>query len=165
VPYARHGENRFRDWRRRRPLSGNIASRVRQCTLEVDGLQGSADPNITIVSGTDRVKLRSQVRFRMAPESAGIAREYLTSGQAQVLWDHDEDFVISWPSNHESMFVVEIVNVGATSKFAGLEAAHKASVNGFAFVFEASHGLAEIVAQSDLEDSPPRDLWVRSSGV
>jgi hypothetical protein len=120
-------------------------------------MPNAPDPELTQLSGPHRVKLRSQVRFKMAPESAELAKRYRHSGHAQVLWDHNDDYVVSWPSKREGMYVVEIVNTGAPSEIVGLTVAHRLSVNGFAFVLGTSHASAEIAAQSDLEDSPPRD--------
>lgn len=121
-------------------------------------MPNAPDPKFTPLPD-GRVAVRSQVRYRRLPESAQVIAAMRSSGEAQVLWDRDDDYVISWPSSLDGRGIVEISHMGLVSQ--ELIESHKASVSGFAAVFETSHGPAEIVNQSDLEQAPERAKWVR----
>lgn len=102
----------------------------------------------------DRVRLRSQVRFRPPKQSAAVMAVLRAGGHAQVLWERDDDYVISWPSEHDGMGVVEVVQVETLS--AALNEAHRTHVHGFVFVLGG-----EIVDRNELEATPDRSLWLR----
>ena len=121
------------------------------------------DPKYTPLTG-NHVELCSQIRFKMAPESANLAKQYRAEGKAQVLGDSgDRGHVICFPSADESLFVIEIVHRGDVAD-STLYEAHKRDVAAFQWVQTISHPPVEIVDQNSLEPTPHRDRWVRFRG-
>lgn len=60
------------------------------------------DPEFTTLPA-NHVEIRSHVRFKMAAESAALAKEYRASGLAQALADTEFEHVISFPSKDETL--------------------------------------------------------------
>src|SRR5580700_12164613 len=126
------------------------------------------NPRYTPLPG-GQVELRSQVRFKMPSESAPLAKQYRANGNAQVLSDTDLEHMISFPSVDESLWIVEIVHHGdlwpqGSEKVLALGRtrppiyeSHEADVRAQYASYLESHAPAEIVAEQQLEDAPPRE--------
>lgn len=120
-----------------------------------------------------RVELRSQVRFKMLPESAPLAREYRANGNAQVLSDTGVEYMIGFPSVDESLWVIEIVHhddlwppgrerlLALGQNRPPIYESHEGDVRTQYASFSESHPPAEIVAEQELEDAPPREKWIK----
>lgn len=118
------------------------------------------NPEVILLDG-ERIQYRSQVRFRLHPDSSNLAGRLRQQNAKQVIWDDSDSEYVHlrpivekgecWPEREGDMAILQLTYSGPRSEAQTVKMRHDLMVPAHVRGLLHTHGYAEIVSKPEFK--------------